>query len=313
MFQKVHQAQLRNEPTHLRSGIHRSPEEPTVKETLLRLLAEPLLHFAIIGGLIFTLYPLVEDFRNAPRNVIVVSTARIDQLAAEYKSIWNKQPLESELDQLIERHIREEVYYRGALELGLERDDALVRSRLRQKMEFLMDTSSYLQVPSIEELETHYADNETSFRRVPRLAFEQIYFGNSPDPEIVTQSLRVLRTDSKKDPGEMGEHTLLPDRLGPSPPAAIDGVFGQGFFKQLVELPAGVWAGPVASAYGTHLIQILDNRPAYTPELEEIRDAVVDDWRAARALQVREQDYALRRAKFVIEIQRSGSRSDGNR
>ena len=277
-----------------------------------RLLGEPLLHFTLIGGLLFILYSLVEDFRNAPSNVIVVSSARIDQLAAEYRSIWNRQPLESELDQLIEQHIREEVYYRGALELGLERDDTVVRRRLRQKMEFLMDTGSYLQVPSVEELETHYADNETSFRRVPRLAFEQMYFGKSPDPKIVTQSLRVLQANSENDPGEMGEHTLLPVHLGLSPPAAIDGVFGQGFFEQIVELPTGVWAGPVASAYGTHLIRILENRPAYTPELEEIRDAVVDDWRAAKAKQVREQDYALRRARFVIEIQRSGSRSDGN-
>ncbi len=280
-----------------------------IKKSLLRLLREPLLHFAIIGGLIFLLYSLTENIQKTSNDVIVVTTARIDQLAAEYKSVWNELPTASELDQLIEEHIREEVYYRGALELGLERDDAVVRRRLKQKMEFLMDTGSYLQEPSAEELKVFYADNEEAFRSVPRLAFEQIYFGTSPGPEDITQSLSALQADPDADPGEMGERTLLPAHLGLSPPTAIDGVFGQGFFDQLIELPTGVWAGPIASAYGTHLIRILESLPAQTPALEEVRDAVVDGWREAKATQIREQDYALRRARFVIDIQRGGSQS----
>jgi hypothetical protein len=280
-----------------------------IKKSLLRLLREPLLHFAMIGGLIFLLYSLTENTQKTSNDVIVVTTARIDQLAEEYRSVWNEMPTASELDHLIEEHIREEVYYRGALELGLERDDAVVRRRLRQKMEFLMDTGSYLQVPSAEELEAFYADNEEVFRSVPRLAFEQIYFGTSPSPEGITRSLSALQADPEADPGEMGEHTLLPAYLSLSPPTAIDGVFGQGFFDELIELPTGVWAGPIASAYGTHLIRILESLPAQTPTLEEVRDAVVDGWREAKATQIREQDYALRRARFVIDIQRGGSQS----
>lgn len=263
----------------------------------------------MIGGLIFLVYSLVEDTQKSPDDVIVVSTARIDHLAAEYKSVWNQMPVESELDNLIEEHIREEVYYRGALELGLERDDVVVRRRLRQKMEFLLDTSSYLQEPSEEELATYYAENENDFRRVPRLAFEQIYFGTSSDPEAIAKSLSVLQASSEIDPGEMGQHTGLPDRLGLSPPDAIDGVFGPGYFEQLVKLPSGAWAGPVVSAYGKHLVRVLEYLPARTPKLGEVRDAVVDGWRVAQAMQIREQDYALRRARFVIEIQSKSSQS----
>ncbi|MCZ6640316.1 MAG: peptidyl-prolyl cis-trans isomerase [Gammaproteobacteria bacterium] len=275
----------------------------------MRLLREPLLHFAVTGGLIFLLYSLIADTQKTPNDVIVISTARIDQLVAEYQSVWNQMPVESELDNLIEAYVREEVYYRGALELDLDRDDAVVRRRLRQKMEFLMDAGSYLQEPSVGELETYYADNEKAFRRLPRLAFEQIYFGTSTDPEGITQSLSILQTEPETDPGEMGEHTLLPAHLGVSPPAAIDGVFGPGFFEQLVKLPPGTWAGPVTSAYGTHLIRVLEYLPAQTPKLGDVRDAVVDDWRATKAMQIREQDYALRRARFVIEIQRRGTQS----
>jgi parvulin-like peptidyl-prolyl isomerase len=111
----------------------------------------------------------------------------------------------------------------------------------------------------------------------------------------------------------LGERTLLPARLGVSPPSAVDGVFGQGFFELLAELPPGVWTGPVASAYGVHLVRILDSLPARTPPLEEVRDAVLTDWKAAKAQEIREQDYAQRRARFVVKIRRGDVRTAENR
>jgi hypothetical protein len=270
---------------------------------VLRLIREPLFHFALIGGLIFVLYSLIGDSRQAADDVINVSTARIDQLAAQYKSVWKRLPSERELDSLIEEHIREEVYYRGALKLGLERDDTVVRRRLRQKMEFLMDTGSYLQTPSDKVLKSYFADHEDDYLLAPRLAFEQVYFGTAADAQGVTRSLATLQADPEIDPREVGQPTLLPARLSLSPPTAIDGVFGKGFFERLVELRLGEWAGPVASGYGTHLIRVLEYLPAELPMLKEVRDAVINDWRVERAKQIRDEDYALRRARFVIEIE----------
>ena len=110
---------------------------------LQRLLREPLLHFLAIGAAIFLIYAVVDD-RSAPRaDVIVVTPERIDQLAAGFRSVWKRLPTDDELDLLIEEHVREEVYYREALTLGLDRDDAVVRRRLRQKMEFLADTKNF--------------------------------------------------------------------------------------------------------------------------------------------------------------------------
>ena len=280
---------------------------------LLRLLREPILHFAAIGGLIFLLFAAVDGTQETLDELIVVTPERINQLAVGFSSVWKRMPTDDELDALIEEHVREEVYYREALALALDRNDAVVRRRLRQKMEFLTDTGSYLQEPSAGELETYFAANEKTYRRVPRLAFEHIYVGESPDPERLTQSLSALQSNPATDPAALGEHTLLPTQLGLSPPLAIDGVFGPGFFERLVELPPGVWAGPVASAYGAHLVRILKSLPARTPPLQEVRDAVLMNWRAAKALEIREQDYARRRARFVVEIRRSGAQLVENR
>jgi hypothetical protein len=276
---------------------------------LMRLLREPLLHFLAIGGLIFLLFVAVDDTREAPADVIVVTPARIDQLSAGFRSVWKRMPTDDELDALIEEHVREEVYYRAALALGLDRNDTIVRRRLRQKMEFLIDTGADLIKPAAGELEAYLAANEQTFRRGPRLAFEQIYLGETPGPESITRSLSALQSDPATDLSTLGERTLLPAQLGLSPPEAVDGVFGKDFFERLAKLTPGVWAGPVASAYGVHLVRILDSLRARTPPLEEVRDAVLRDWKAAKGRELRELHYARLRERFVVEIRRGDERT----
>ena len=278
-----------------------------------RLLREPLLHFLAIGSLIFLLFAAVDDTTEAPADVIVVTAERIDRLADGFRSVWKRMPTDDELGALIEEHIHEEVYYRAALALGLDRNDTVVRRRLRQKMEFLADTGADLLKPAAGELEAYLIANEQTFRRGPRLAFEQIYLGETPGPESVTRSLNALQSGPMTDPSALGERTLLPARLGLSPPNAIDGVFGQGFFARLAELPPGVWAGPVASAYGVHLVRIGESLAARTPPLEEVRDAVLRDWKAAKAKEIRELHYNRLRARFVVEIRGAVVRTAENR
>ncbi|MGB6908253.1 MAG: peptidylprolyl isomerase [Methyloceanibacter sp.] len=280
---------------------------------LLRLLREPLFHFTVIGGLIFALYAVVDDMGEAPADVIVIIPERIDQLAAGFSSVWKRMPTDTELDALIEEDIREEVYYREALALGLDRNDTIVRRRLRQKMEFLMDTGANLLEPSAGELEAYFAANEQAYRLEPRLALEQIYLGNAPDQQTIARSLSALRSAPPTDPSALGERTLLPAQLGLSPRNAIDGVFGEGFFELVLDISPGEWTGPVASAYGVHLVRILDNLPARTPPLDEIRDAVLRNWREAKAQEIRELDYAGRRKHFVVEIRRSDAQAAENR
>ncbi len=280
---------------------------------LARLLREPLFHFLAIGGLIFLLYAAVAEPSPGPTDTIVVGPERIERLATGFQAVWRRPPTDDELRALIDDFVREEIYYREALALGLDRNDTVVRRRLRQKMEFLTDSGADLIEPAAGELEAYLAANEQTFRRGPRLAFEQIFLGETPGPESITGSLSALQSDPATDPSALGERTLLPARLGLSPPNAVDGVFGKGFFERLAELPPGAWTEPVVSAYGVHLVRILDAQPARTPPLEEVRDAVLRDWKAAKALEIRELHYARLRERFVVEIRRADGRLVENR
>jgi hypothetical protein len=274
------------------------------KKLLWRFLREPLLHFVLLGSLLFISFAQINDYREVADNVIVVSAGRVSQLKFQFESTWKRTPTPGELDNLIEGHIREEVYYRSALSLALDRNDAVVRRRMQQKMEFLINTGSYLIEPIPGELEAYFTANELIYRQSARFAIEQIYLGEKPDPEEATRSLAVLNSDQNTDPDPIGEQTFLPGQLGLSTPEVIDSVFGQGFFKQLVELPQQRWVGPLVSAFGVHLVRIYDHSPGRTPALSDIRDLVQQNWREAKAKDVLENDYVQRRSRFVIEIER---------
>jgi hypothetical protein len=215
-----------------------------------------------------------------------------------------RKPAENELDALIEEDIREEVYYREAVALGLDRNDAIVRRRMRLKMEFLMDSTANAVEPAEGELEAYFAANTALYLLEPRVAFEQVYFGEHPSPGTIADALRRLHADPTIDPLTLGERTLLPAELGLSPADVVSGVFGKEFFERLVAIPSGEWAGPVASTYGAHLVRILDNLPARVPRIEEVLGDVTADWKRAKAIEIHDRDYAKRRARFDIEIRR---------
>jgi len=279
-----------------------------------RLLREPLVHFAVIGGVLFAVYAAMNGASEPPADVISIAPGRIDQLIEEYESVWMRKPSEIELDALIEEDIREEVYYREAVALGLDRNDTIVRRRMRLKMEFLMDSTANAVEPAEGELEAYFQANEALYLLEPRVAFEQVYFGEHPSPEAIADALEILLADPTIDPMTLGERTLLPAELGLSTADIVSGVFGKGFFERLVMLPSRVWAGPVLpsrvwagpvlSAYGAHIVRILDSLPTRTPRLEDVLDDVLTDWKMEKSIEVHDRDYARRRARFDIEIRR---------
>ena len=270
-----------------------------------RFLREPLLHFIIIGGLFFLVYTAVNDTGANSTDVIGITPERIAQLATEFNAVWNRAPSDEELDHLINEEVRSEVYYRDALALGLDKDDAMVRRRLRQKMEFLTDTGVYLQDPAEGELESWFAANEHAYGSEPQVAFEQVYLGEAPSEETISRTLSTLKSDPAVDLTELGQRTLLPAQLKLSRPDAVDSVFGDGFYNLISGFTTGDWDGPVASAYGIHLVRALDSVSARTPPLKEIREVVLRDWKSSQASLNREEDYKTRRSRYTVEIRRN--------
>ncbi len=120
---------------------------------LRTLLREPLLHFLLLGALLFALDAWLRPAPIADSGgEIVVSEGRIRNLAQGFRRTWQRPPTRAELDGLIQDYIREEVLYREAVALGLDQDDTVIRRRLRQKMEFVSDDAAALETPSDQDL-----------------------------------------------------------------------------------------------------------------------------------------------------------------
>jgi len=267
----------------------------------MRLLREPLLQFFVVGGLFFLLFALGNASDSPSSNVISISPERVDQLSAQFSAAWNREPSDDELENIVNEYIREEVYYRDALALGLDQNDAVIRQRLRQKMEFLTDTGASLMEPTSEELQTYFTTNENVYQRRPRLAIEQVFLSQIPPEQETEKALSLLRSNPEMNPAEIGERSLLPSQLRLTLAEGIDSVFGEGFFSQIIDFPLNLWSGPVVSSYGTHLVRVVDLQPAILPPLDEIRDVVIRDWKAEKAVVLRERDYADRLEKYVVE------------
>ena len=266
---------------------------------LTAILREPLLHFLVIGAAIFAAFALVDDAPAGPeRQQIVITKERVEQLSSGYQSVWRRPPTESELTALVDDYIREEVLVREATALALDRNDAVIRRRLRQKMEFLTESAASAQAPAEEELRTYFDANADNYAVGARIGFDQVFLGENPTEEQVGHALDAVKAAT--DHALAGERTLLPPSVPLSHAVAIDGAFGRGFFEQLKSVEGADWSGPVRSGYGLHLVRITGRSNAEVPPLDAVRDDVLRDWRKNKASELAEAHFERILADYTI-------------
>lgn len=266
---------------------------------MMHLLREPLVHFFLLGAAIFGIFAVVDD-SPAPvaANVLEVSEDDARRLAAEFEATWRRPPTAAELDHMIGQFVREEVYVREALALGLDRDDAVIRRRLQTKMEFLTESGAEAAQPDDATLQAHLEANAGRFAEPPLVAFEQILLDTRVGAEEV--DLVEARLNRGIDPGEAARPTLLPPVFRLSPVQVVDGTFGTGFFDEIGRLPVGVWAGPVETSLGRHLVRVTERREARLPPLSEIRARVEQDWRAEFTARLREERFEALLGRYEV-------------
>jgi len=230
------------------------------------------------------------------------------QLAELFEKRWRRAPTPQELRGLVDAHVREEVLYREALALGLDRDDTIVRRRLAQKIEFLLEDLGGRAQPSEEDLRAFLAANPERFREPARLTLSQVYVSTEARGEsarrYAEQILVVLREESPEgDPRGQGDASPLEHAYADVEPDGIARIFGADFAARVAPLPSGDWHGPIESGYGLHLVFVHRRSDARLPELAEVEQKVRDEWSAVRRDEVNQATYAelLEGYEVVIE------------
>lgn len=268
---------------------------------LTRALREPLLHFLLLGGLLFVGFRLLNTEPPPAPDTIIVTARDLAGLEQSFEAAWRRPPTEPERAALIDSHIRQEVLVREAQALGLHRDDAVIRQRLQQKMEFLLASSANALQPSDADLQAYLQDHADRYQQAGQVAFDQVFLGQTATLEAVDAARAAL--DAGADPLTLGPQSLLPSAMALTPAQAIDSTFGTGFAAILADIPAGDWAGPVLSGYGVHVVRVTRRTPPTLPDLAQIRDRVEAAWRKDKAQELAEALYQELRTGFMIEIE----------
>jgi hypothetical protein len=274
-----------------------------------RILKEPLLHFLLLGAGLFMAFSLMPGSSGGGEpGKIVVTQGQLASMMASFSNTRQRPPTQEEWEGLIRARVREEVYYREALTLGLDKDDAVVRRRLQQKMEFVSDDISAQAAPTDAELKAYLQAHPDQFREAPRVTFRQVYLnpekhGKSLARDAAQLLAQLNQAGGKADLSALGDAVMLAHEFDALPAGEAGRLFGDTFATSLDGLPLGRWQGPVESAYGVHLVFVSERAGGRVLALADARDAVRREWQEAHRLEANEKFYQalLKRYKVTIE------------
>lgn len=278
-----------------------------------KLLREPLLWFLLLGAGLFAANVMVSrgEAASSSGGKVIVTRGQIESLVAVFERTWQRAPTSEERNQLVEAFVRDEVFYREGVALGLDRDDALIRRRIRQKVELLAEEMQE-RAPSDAELQAYLDTHRSRFMREPRLSFRQVYLNPAQtdrnlDHEAVGL-LKQLRRLGDSDAAErLGDSTMLAPHLQAVPLSDVARDFGDNFAAALATTPTGQWQGPVPSAYGLHLVFISARTEAQIPALIDVRSTLEREWSRDRQAAASDQLYQKLRHRYEIEVEEAAA------
>lgn len=271
-----------------------------MKYTLKKIIGEPVVLFFILGLILFIIYQNVSNYYDRLNKTVVVTPGQVELLSESFAKTWNRQPTEQELNAQIDNLVKDEIFYKEAVAIGLDKSDVAVKRRLRQLMELMMDEMATV-YPSEDQLKKYLSENPDKFRADPMISFRHIYFSTDNREESI-EVLSNLKKTLPVDASSFEGLALIPTEFSGESYRAVERLFGKSFTDEVFTLEAGSWEGPLESAYGFHLVYISEITKGYIPELSEIWDEVEREWSLERRTEFKEQQYQLIKEKYHIVL-----------
>src|SRR5688572_17754077 len=275
-----------------------------------RWLREPLLHFLGAALLLFVAHRVlvpVEDVRDAPAR-ITLTDDDLNQMTVAWRAQGRAAPDVQQLKNLVDAKVREEILYREALSLGLDKDDTIVKRRLAQKMDFLAEDISSMRDPAAGELRGWFESRASRFSAPSRVSFRHVYF--SPDARGANARQDAARTlasikarqPDAADVAAAGDAFMFQAYYAERTPEQVARVFGAEFANAVHDLRAGSWVGPLESGLGWHLVYVTAIAGPRVPAFEEVETEVRAEWMAEQRMVAKKRMYEAMRARYEIVL-----------
>jgi len=275
-----------------------------------RWLREPLVHFTLLGALIFGAYGWLNQGASggdASRKIVLTDDDLL-QMVVVWRAQGRPPPTPAQMQGMIDAKVREEVLYREARAMGLDNDDMIVKRRLGQKMDFLAEDLSLLREPTHDELVAWLKAHPQDFATPSRTSFHHLYYsfdkreGNAQRAAGAAAAKLANRRADASAPNVVADQFMFQDRYVERTSEQIAAVFGDPFLRGVSQLQPGAWSQPIESAFGWHLVYVDERTPARAPDFEEIEPALKTAWSQAQREELKRQAYAVMRAKYEVVL-----------
>ena len=273
-----------------------------------RLLREPLLHFLLLGTALFLGWHFLQPPRTAEAAAkeIRLSFGEITQLALLFQARWNREPTAAELADLVEDRVQEEILYREAVAMGLDKDDTIIKRRLAQKMQFLAEDVAAAREPATAELRAWFEPNAQQFALPARYSFRHVYFSPDRRGTVAREQAAAALAKLAGEPEDstlaasLGDPFMFQDYYRERAPDFLGKEFGPQFALGIANLAPGSWQGPLESGLGWHLVFVDTVVPGRVPDFEEVIPDVRTAWLADQKALAWDKAYQAMRAKYTV-------------
>jgi hypothetical protein len=276
-------------------------------EGIVRWLREPLVHFLAIGALLF----LVFNWRGGggpSSSRIVITPGQIDSMVAGFVRTWQRPPTDQELKGLVDDYVREEMATREAMAIGLDRDDTVIRRRLRQKLEFVAEDTIDAAPATEAELQAWLGAHPELFTTEPQIAFRQVYLspdrrGAAIDADARMLLARLAAAGPSAAIDHVGDVLMLPGEVSHASRTDVARQFGDEFADAILKVEPGRWTGPLRSGYGLHLVFVRERKDERLPGLAEVRPIVEREFLSDRRKRRLNEMYEQMLARYRVTVE----------
>ncbi len=232
------------------------------------LRREPLVHFAILGALIFgidaVLHPPAKD-----EKVIVVTNVMRQSFIDNFDEDHERKPTDAQLATKIDNWVADEILYREGKALGIDRGDDTIHDRIVFKLKTLILDQLHVVNPTDAQLRTWFAGNHARFDEPETVGF---YFTLPTDEATARQWLESILSEHESD--ELRNQTRA--ALG-RPITSLAPSFGESFRDALLTLPEGQWS-VMQSKDGWHVVRLDSHRPGEPAKFEDVKGEAAKLW-----------------------------------
>jgi hypothetical protein len=232
------------------------------------LLREPLLHFCLLGALVFGfdawLHPKARD-----EHTIVVSRALRQSFSDNFDEDRARTPSPAELQNMVDSWVASEILYREGKALQVDKGDDMIRDRIAYKLQLLIFDQASVPQPTEAQLATWFETNHARFDEPERVGF---YFTPPVDEATARRQLQEIRAG--REPADLQRTTSA---ALARPVAAVGEAFGPSFLSALLALPTGQWS-VLQSKDGWHVVRLDSRRPGVQAQLPQVRDEAARQW-----------------------------------